>query len=86
MTSAESVCVGGSVEVSEFMVIESYSHVHHIVSNIRGVALPGLLPGELIRAVFPGGTITGCPKVKCMEIISQLEGRPRGAYTGSMAI
>jgi anthranilate synthase component 1 len=78
------VCVGGSVEVSEFMVIESYSHVHHIVSNIRGVALPGLLPGELIRAVFPGGTITGCPKVKCMEIISQLEGRPRGAYTGSM--
>jgi anthranilate synthase component I len=78
------VCVGGSVEVSEFMVIESYSHVHHIVSNIRGVVRPELLPGELIRAVFPGGTITGCPKVKCMEIISHLEGRPRGAYTGSM--
>lgn len=78
------VCVGGSVEVSEFMVIESYAHVHHIVSNIRGIARPGLLPGELIRAVFPGGTITGCPKVKCMEIISQLEARPRGAYTGSM--
>lgn len=78
------VCVGGSVSVSEFMVIESYSHVHHIVSNIRGIARPGLLPGELISAVFPGGTITGCPKVKCMEIISQLEGRPRGAYTGSI--
>jgi anthranilate synthase component 1 len=78
------VCVGGSVTVSEFMVIESYAHVHHIVSNIRGIARPGLLPGELIRAVFPGGTITGCPKVKCMEIISQLERRPRGAYTGSM--
>jgi anthranilate synthase component 1 len=78
------VCVGGSVTVSEFMVIESYSHVHHIVSNVCGIARPGLTPGELIRAVFPGGTITGCPKVKCMEIISQLEGRPRGAYTGSM--
>ena len=78
------VCVGGTVSVNEFMVIESYSHVHHIVSNIRGIARPELLPGELIRAVFPGGTITGCPKVKCMEIISQLEGKPRGAYTGSV--
>jgi len=78
------VCVGGSVSVSEFMVIETYSHVHHIVSNIRGIARPGLLPGELIRAVFPGGTITGCPKVKCMEIISELELLPRNAYTGSM--
>jgi anthranilate synthase component 1 len=78
------VCDGGSVRVSEFMVIESYSHVHHIVSNVCGIAREGLLPGELIRAVFPGGTITGCPKVRCMEIISELEARPRGAYTGSM--
>lgn len=78
------VCAGGSVAVSEFMVIESYSHVHHIVSNVCGTARPGLKPGELIRAVFPGGTITGCPKVKCMEIINELEARPRGAYTGSM--
>ncbi len=78
------VCVGGSVAVDEFMVIESYRHVHHIVSNITGRARPGLLPGELIRAVFPGGTITGCPKVRCMEIIHALEQRPRGAYTGSM--
>jgi anthranilate synthase component 1 len=78
------VCVGGSVEVDEYMVVESYTHVHHIVSNVTGTARPDLTPGELIRAVFPGGTITGCPKVRCMEIIQELEGRPRGAYTGSM--
>lgn len=78
------VCVGGSVKVDEFMVVETYSHVHHIVSNITGQARPELTPGDLIRATFPGGTITGCPKVRCMEIISELEARPRGAYTGSM--
>jgi anthranilate synthase component 1 len=78
------VCTPGSVQVSEFMVIESYSHVHHIVSNISGIARDHLTPGELIRAVFPGGTITGCPKVRCMEIIQELEGRPRTAYTGSI--
>jgi anthranilate synthase component 1 len=78
------VCVGGSVQVDEHMVVESYSHVHHIVSNISGVARADLTPGELIRAVFPGGTITGCPKVRCMEIINELEDAPRGAYTGSM--
>jgi anthranilate synthase component 1 len=66
------------------MVIESYSHVHHIVSNVTGVARPDLTPGQLIRAVFPGGTITGCPKVRCMEIIQELEDSPRNAYTGSM--
>jgi anthranilate synthase component 1 len=78
------ICVGGSILVDEHMVVESYSHVHHIVSNVSGTARSGLTPGELIRAVFPGGTITGCPKVRCMEIIHELEQRPRGAYTGSM--
>jgi anthranilate synthase component 1 len=78
------VCKGGTVEVSEFMVVESYSHVHHIVSNVRGEAREDLTPGDLIRAVFPGGTITGCPKVRCMEIIQELEGRARSAYTGSI--
>jgi len=77
------VCEAGSVEVDEFMVLESYKHVHHIVSNVRGKLKPGLAPGDAIRAVFPGGTITGCPKVRCMEIISELENGPRGAYTGS---
>lgn len=74
----------GSVEVDEFMAVESYAHVHHIVSNIRGRLQADVSPGDLIRAMFPGGTITGCPKVRCMEIISELESAPRGAYTGSM--
>lgn len=78
------VCVPGSVEVNELMVLESYTHVHHIVSNVRGRLRPGVTPGQVIRAVFPGGTITGCPKVRCMEIIAELEAEGRGAYTGSM--
>ncbi len=74
----------GSVEVNELMVLESFAHVHHIVSNVRGRLRTGVTPGEVIQAVFPGGTITGCPKVRCMEIIAELEGVGRGAYTGSM--
>ncbi len=77
------VCIAGSVEVDEMMVLESYSHVHHIVSNVRGKLRADVTPGDAIAAVFPGGTITGCPKVRCMEIISELELAPRGAYTGS---
>jgi anthranilate synthase component 1 len=77
------VCEAGSVKVDEMMVLESYAHVHHIVSNVRGKLSKGVTPGQAIAAVFPGGTITGCPKVRCMEIISELEEGPRGAYTGS---
>lgn len=78
------VCEAGTVLVDEFMTIESYAHVHHIVSNVRGRLRAGVSPGEAIAAVFPGGTITGCPKVRCMEIIAELERAPRGAYTGSL--
>ncbi|NID15115.1 aminodeoxychorismate synthase component I [Luteibacter yeojuensis] len=78
------VCVPGSVSVDEFMVVESYAHVHHIVSNVRGRAREGVTPGQAIAATFPGGTITGCPKVRCMEIIGALEREPRGAYTGAL--
>jgi len=77
------LCEPGSVEVDEMMVLESYAHVHHIVSNIRGKLRDDASPGEIIAAVFPGGTITGCPKVRCMEIIAELESSVRGAYTGS---
>jgi anthranilate synthase component 1 len=80
------VCEPGSVHVDEFMTIESYAHVHHIVSNVRGRKREGVTPGTVLKAVFPGGTITGCPKVRCMEIIAELEGRPRGAYTGSLGL
>ena len=78
------ICRPGTIAVDELMVLESYRHVHHIVSNVGGRLRPGVGPAEVIAAVFPGGTITGCPKVRCMEIIAELEGRPRGAYTGSM--
>jgi anthranilate synthase component I len=77
------ICVGGSVVVDEYMTIESYAHVHHIVSNVHGERRADVSPGQVIRALFPGGTITGCPKVRCMEIIAELEARARGAYTGS---
>lgn len=78
------VCEAGTVHVDELMVTETYAHVHHIVSNVRGVLRPDVTPIGAIRAVFPGGTITGCPKFRCMQIIAELEGEGRGAYTGSM--
>ena len=78
------VCRPGTVEVDELMVLESYAHVHHIVSNVRGELREEVTPGQVVRAVFPGGTITGCPKVRCMEIIAEQEGVGRGPYTGSM--
>ena len=78
------VCTPGSVEVDELMTVESYAHVHHIVSNVRGELRDDATPGRVIAAVFPGGTITGCPKVRCMQIIAELEGTGRGAYTGAM--
>jgi anthranilate synthase component 1 len=78
------ICVPGSIEVNELMALESYAHVHHIVSNIRGLLRCDVTPGQVMRAVFPGGTITGCPKVRCMEIIAELEQEARGGYTGSM--
>ena len=78
------VCEPGSVEVDELMVVESHPHVHHIVSNVRGRLRAGITPGQVIAACFPGGTITGCPKVRCMQIIAELEGTARGAYTGAI--
>lgn len=73
----------GSVAVNELMVNESYSHVIHIVSNVRGSLHQSKDALDLLRAMFPGGTITGCPKVRCMEIIDELEPVRRGLYTGS---
>ncbi len=78
------VCRPGSVRVDELMSIESYAHVHHIVSNVSGELRDDVTPGQLIAATFPGGTITGCPKVRCMQIIAELENTPRGPYTGAM--
>jgi len=78
------VCEAGTVSVDELMVTETYAHVHHIVSSVRGRLRPEVTPIGALRAVFPGGTITGCPKFRCMQIIAELEGEGRGAYTGSL--
>jgi len=78
------VCTPGSIHVDELMTVESYAHVHHIVSNVRGRLRKDQTPGDVLRAVFPGGTITGCPKLRTMQIIAELEGVGRGAYTGAL--
>jgi len=78
------VTVPGTVQVDALMEVESYAHVHHIVSNVRGQLRAGVSPVAVLRAVFPGGTITGCPKVRCMQIIAELEGAGRGFYTGAL--
>lgn len=78
------VCTRGSVHVDELLCIESYAHVHHLVSNVRGSLAPGMDPIDVLKAMFPGGTITGCPKVRCMEIIAELEQQGRGPYTGAL--
>ncbi len=73
----------GTVRVEEFMTTETYSHVVHIVSEVLGELAPGRDAVDLLAGMFPGGTITGCPKVRCMEIIEELEPVRRGLYTGS---
>lgn len=77
------VCEWGSVKVDELLTIERYSHVMHLVSNITGILRDDIGAVDLIRAVFPGGTITGCPKVRCMEIIEELEPVRRSLFYGS---
>lgn len=78
------ICEYGTVHVTDFMFLEQYSHVSHIVSNIKGTLRPGIQPVDILKALFPGGTITGCPKIRCMEIIDELEPSSRGPYSGSM--
>lgn len=78
------VCEPGSVQVNERMAIEQYTTVQHIVSNVRGKLAEGHDVVDLFQAMFPGGTITGCPKVRCMEIIHELEHQARGPYTGGV--
>ncbi len=78
------VCRYGSVRVDEFMTIEQYSHVSHLVSDVVGTLQPGTSSLDLVQAVFPGGTITGVPKLRCMEIIEELEPVRRGLYTGAL--
>ncbi len=77
------ICEFGSVKVTDLMVLERYSHVFHIVSNIVGKLKPNISLTDIFKSVFPGGTITGCPKIRSMEIIRELEPHRRGPYSGS---
>ncbi|HEX4632404.1 MAG TPA: anthranilate synthase component I family protein [Gemmatimonadales bacterium] len=74
----------GTVEVAEREAVEEYSHVFHLVSEVRGTERPGVDHADVVASLFPGGTITGCPKIRAMEIIGDLEPVARGAYTGAL--
>ncbi|NPA71751.1 MAG: anthranilate synthase component I [Gammaproteobacteria bacterium] len=74
----------GSVELTEKMIVERYSHVMHIVSNVNGVIKPGMSAMDVLRATFPAGTVSGAPKVRAMEIIDELEPVKRGIYAGAV--
>ena len=78
------VCVAGSVEVERFLEVERYSHVTHLVSQVGGELKDGVSPFDLLRACFPAGTVSGAPKVRAMQLISELEGRRRGPYAGAV--
>jgi anthranilate/para-aminobenzoate synthase component I len=78
------VCLPSTIQVSETLTQELYSHVIHLVSDVRGILSPGRSWRDLLAAGFPGGTITGCPKIRAMELIHKLEPHRRGPYTGSL--
>ena len=78
------VCVPGTVEVERFLEVERYSHVTHLVSQVAGDLRDGVSPFDLLRACFPAGTVSGAPKVRAMQLISELEGRRRGPYGGAV--
>ena len=78
------VCEYGQVEVNEFMIIERYSHVMHIVSNVTGRLAADKNSYDLMRATFPAGTLSGAPKIRAMEIIADLEADRRGPYGGAV--
>ncbi len=80
------VCDFGSVQVKDLMIIERYSHVMHIVSQVEGKLSAEKSPYDLMRATFPAGTVSGAPKIRAMQIISELEQTTRGPYAGASAI
>ena len=78
------VCRGGTVRVTRFMDVERFSHVSHLVSEVTGELRDGVTPFDVLRACFPAGTVTGAPKVRAMQIVSELEGYRRGPYAGAV--
>ena len=80
------VCIPGSVQLTRFREVETYSHLHHLVSTIEGTLQENAGVNEILTAMLPGGSITGCPKIRTMEWIDRLEPCFRGPYTGSFGI
>jgi anthranilate synthase component 1 len=78
------VCLPGTVRVQRYMEVERFSHVSHLVSEVTGELRDGFAPFDLLRATFPAGTVSGAPKVRAMQIISELEGYRRGPYAGAV--
>ena len=78
------ICVPGSVKVTELFSVETYATVFHLISNVIGTLRPGLTVMDLLDATFPGGSITGAPKLRAMELIDELEHSRRNLYTGSI--
>ncbi len=78
------VCIPGTITISDFMDIERYSHVMHLVTNVAGQLRPDATPFDALRSGFPAGTVSGAPKIRAMEIISELEGEQRGVYAGAV--
>lgn len=80
------VCQPGSLEVDELMLVEEYSHLYHMVSNVRGILRKGFDAFDVIKASFPAGTMTGAPKIRAMQIIESLESNRRGIYAGAVGL
>jgi anthranilate synthase component 1 len=78
------VCEPGTVRVERFAEVERFSHVSHLVSEVAGRLQDGVAPFDLLRACFPAGTVSGAPKVRAMQLISELEGYRRGPYAGAI--
>ena len=78
------VCLPGTVKVERFLEAERFSHITHLVSEVAGELSPGVSPFDLLRATFPAGTVSGAPKVRAMQIISELEQYRRGPYAGAV--
>jgi para-aminobenzoate synthetase component 1 len=78
------VCRLPSVEMGPFPLLESFAHVHHLVADVWGTLREGIGLAELLRATFPGGSVTGCPKLAAMRLLRELEAAPRMAYTGAL--